>query len=151
MSLQFSIDTTLENVIKKAVDFHGHLGPFLVIGVRMGLIGLRELELKEGAEKLHVTALLKYSVPFSCVLDGLQVTTGCTFGNQKLTLKNSLSITAEFQLPNKKQATVTINQNTFDNLKRKLLTEKASNHEMQKLAQLMASMPEKDLFVIKKK
>jgi len=150
MTLQFNIDTTLENIIKKAVDFHGHLGPFLIIGVRMGLIGLRELELKEGAEKLHVTALLKYSVPFSCVLDGLQVTTGCTFGNQKLTLKNSSSITAEFQLPNKKQVTVAVNQTTFDNLKRKLLTEKASNHEMQKLAQLMASMPEKDLFVIKK-
>jgi len=148
MTLQFGIDTTLENIIKKAVDFHGHLGPFLVIGVRMGFIGLRELELKEGAEKLHATALLKYSVPFSCVLDGLQATTGCTFGNQKLTLKNSPGITVEFQLPNKKKVTVVVNQTTFDKLKKKLLSEKASNHEIQELAQLMASMPEEDLFVI---
>lgn len=140
----------MDAILKRAAEFHGHLGPFLVIGVRMGLIGLRELELKKRAEKLHITALLKYSVPFSCVLDGLQVTTGCTLGNKKLTLKNSPSITAEFQLPNKKQVTVAVNQTTFDDLKRKLLSEKVSDHEMRELAQLIASMPEKDLVAIKK-
>ena len=149
MALQLNTDTTLENTIKKAADFHGHLGPFLVIGARMGLIGLRELELKQGTEKLHVTALLKYSVPFSCVLDGIQITTGCTFGNQRLTLKNSPGIAAEFQL-HKKQVTVAFNQTTFNRLKKKLLSKKVSNHEIQELAQLIASMPEKDLFVIKR-
>jgi formylmethanofuran dehydrogenase subunit E len=150
MPLQLNIDTTFKNIIKKAADFHGHLGPFLVIGIRIGLIGLRELELKQDTEKLQVTASLKYSVPFSCVLDGIQVTSGCTFGNQKLTLKNSPGIAAEFQIPNKKQLTVAVNQTAFDKLKKKLLSEKVSNHEMQRLAQLIASMPEKDLFVIKK-
>jgi len=150
VALQLSIGTILDNIIKKAADFHGHLGPFLVIGVRMGLIGLRELELQKATEKLRVTASLKYSVPISCVLDGIQVTTGCTFGNQKLTLKNSSSIEAEFQLPNKEQVTVAVNQTAFNRLKKKLLSEKDSNHEMQELAQLIASMPEKDLFVIKK-
>lgn len=150
MILQSNIDTALNNIIEKAVDFHGHLGPFLVIGVRIGLIGLRELGLKKSTETPHVTALLEYSVPFSCVLDGLQVTTGCTFGNQKLTLKNSSGIAAEFQLPNKKQVTVSVNQITFDKLKKKLLLEKVSNHEIQELAQLIASMPEEDLFVIRK-
>ena len=150
MALQLSVGTILDNIIKKAADFHGHLGPFLVIGVRMGLIGLRELGLQKATEKLRVTASLKYSVPISCVLDGIQVTTGCTFGNQKLTLKNSSSIEAEFQLPNKEQVTVAVNQTAFNRLKKKLLSEKDSNHEMQELAQLIASMPEKDLFVIKK-
>jgi len=84
------------------------------------------------------------------MLDGLQVTTGCTFGNQKLTLKNSPGITAEFQLPNKKQVTVSVNQTTFDKLKKKLLLEKVSNHEIQELAQLIASIHEEDLFVIRK-
>ena len=150
VALQLSVGTILDNIIKKAADFHGHLGPFLVIGVRMGLIGLRELGLQKATEKLRVTASLKYSVPISCVLDGIQVTTGCTFGNQKLTLKNSSSIEAEFQLPNKEQVTVAVNQTAFNRLKKKLLSEKDSNHEMQELAQLIASMPEKDLFVIKK-
>jgi len=30
-----SVDTELMDVIDKAAEFHGHLGPFLVIGVRM--------------------------------------------------------------------------------------------------------------------
>lgn len=34
----------LDVILKRAAEFHGHLGPFLVIGVRMGLIGLRELD-----------------------------------------------------------------------------------------------------------
>jgi len=144
------MNATLKNLIEEASDFHGHLGPFLVIGVRMGLIGLRELELKKGAEKLQVRALLKYSVPFSCVLDGIQVTTGCTLGNQKLTLKNSPGIEAEFLLPNKKQVTVTVNQTTFNKLKNKLLSEKIPDHEIQELAQVMVSIPEKDLFVVRR-
>lgn len=151
VALQLSVGTTLDNIIKKASDFHGHLGPFLVIGVRMGLIGLRELELKQGTEKLHVTASLKYSVPFSCVLDGIQVTTGCTLGNQKLTLKNSPGIAAEFQVSNKKQVTVAVNQTSINRLKKKLLSEEVSDHEIEELAQLIASIPERDLFVIQKK
>jgi len=150
VALQLSVGTILDNIIKKAADFHGHLGPFLVIGVRMGLIGLRELGLQKATEKLRVTASLKYSVPISCVLDGIQVTTGCTFGNQKLTLKNSSSIEAEFQLPNKEQVTVAVNQTAFNRLKKKLLSEKDSNHEIQELARLIASIPEKNLFVIKR-
>jgi len=145
-----NMDTELMLIIKRAVDFHGHLGPFLVIGVRMGLIGLRELELKQGTKKLHVTASLKYSVPFSCVLDGIQVTTGCTFGNQKLTLKNSHSIAAEFQMSERRQVTVAVNQTSFNRLKKKLVSEKVSDHEIEELAQLIASIPERDLFVIQK-
>jgi len=144
------MDTELMPIIKRAAKFHGHLGPFLVIGVRMGLIGIRELKTKANQEKLHVTARLKYSVPFSCVLDGIQITTRCTFGNQKLTLKNSPDIAAEFQLSHTKQITVAVNQTTFNELKKQLLSKNPSNHEVEELAQLIASMPEKDLFVVKK-
>jgi len=144
------MDTELMPIIKRAAKFHGHLGPFLVIGVRMGLIGIRELKTKANQGKLHVTAKLKYSVPFSCVLDGIQITTRCTFGNQKLTLKNSSDIAAEFQLPNTKQITIAVNQTTFNELKEQLLSKNPSTHDVEELAKLIASMPEKDLFVIKK-
>ena len=140
----------LDIILKRAVEFHGHLGPFLVIGLRMGLIGLRELKSEKGTGKLRVTASLKYSVPFSCVLDGIQVTTGCTFGNQKLTLRDASGISAEFQLPSKKQVKVAVNQIAFNKLKKKLLSEKISNSEIQELAKLVASVPENDFFVIEK-
>ena len=140
-----------DNILKKAVEFHGHFGPFLVIGVRMSLIGLRELRSEKGNKKLRAAAsLTEYSVPFSCVLDGIQVATGFTFGNQRLTLKKAPNISAEFQLPRKKQVTVTVHQSAFNRLKRRLLSEKLSDNKIEELARLVASTPEKDLFAMKK-
>ena len=143
--------TEFDSTLKEAVEFHGHLGPFLVIGVRMGLIGLRELKTEKGNKKLRAAAsLTEYSVPFSCVLDGIQVATGCTFGNQRLTQKKAPSISAEFQLPRKKQVTVAVHQSAFNRLKRKFLSQKISDSRIEELARLIASAPEKDLFAMKK-
>jgi len=33
----------LEELVERGIRFHGHLGPFLVLGLRMGLLALREL------------------------------------------------------------------------------------------------------------
>lgn len=53
----------IEDIIQKAVDFHGHLGPFLVVDVCMGLIGLRELETTSDNSQLHVTISVRQTVP----------------------------------------------------------------------------------------
>jgi len=146
-----SVESTLAEKIAGAVDFHGHLGPFLVIGVRMGIIGIREIGLRDNNYgKLRVTAHLKYSIPISCTLDGLQATTKCTIGNQKLKLIDSPNIAAKFTLPNGKEVTIEINSITYNKLKSQLLSEKNSPKEVEHLAQLIASMPEEDLFIIRK-
>jgi len=142
------LDPELMKIVKKATDFHGHLGPFLVIGVRLGLIGIRELGLKKNDEKLHVTAMLRNSVPFSCVLDGIQVTTKCTIGNKKIRLKSSVGIAAKFELPTGRQVTIEVNPTAFERLKNELLRESFSSEEVRKLAQIVASMPEEELFII---
>ena len=66
------------------VQFHGHLGPSVVAGARMGMIGLRAVEAK-GFFDVEVTCegpLAK--PPQSCFLDGVQVTTGATLGKRNL-------------------------------------------------------------------
>jgi len=138
----------LDTILEKATDFHGHFGPFLVIGIRMGLIGVRQLEAKKYGEKLRVTAMLKHSVPFSCVIDGIQVTTKCTIGNKKLKLIDSSGIAAKFELEHKGQVTVMVNPVAFNRLKRRLLSENVPPEEMEKLARMVASMPEEELFII---
>ena len=142
------MDAELIHAIKRATGFHGHLGPFLVIGVRMGIIGVRELEAKDNGNALRVTAMLKYSVPFSCVIDGIQVATRCTIGNQKLKLINSSGIRAEFELQQREKVTVTVNPTAFNRLKSRLLSKNVSQEETEKLAYMIASMPEEELFII---
>jgi len=141
----------LNVVLRKAEEFHGHLGPFLVLGVRMGLIGVRELGAKGNNEELRVTTMVKDSPPFSCVIDGIQVTTKCTIGNKKLRLRSSPGIEAKFELPNREQVTVAVNPASFDKLKNELLAENVSSEEVRKLAQLVASMPEEELFIIRRR
>jgi formylmethanofuran dehydrogenase subunit E len=136
------------SVIRKAEDFHGHLGPFLVIGVRMGLIGLTRL----GAAKrktLTVNASLPLRVPFSCIIDGLQITTKCTIGNQRLSLKESASISVTFtEKDSPKELRVALNQSMRETLRGQLLQDTLSKAQMRELAWKVADAPETDLFNI---
>lgn len=141
----------LEILLRKAVEFHGHLGPFVVIGARMGLIGVREMGAKRNDAELRITVCSKYSVPFSCVIDGIQVATKCTMGNKKLRLKNSSGITARFEVRNEKQVTVKVHPAIFERLKNKFLSENVPTGEMHELAQIAASMPEDEMFIIEGK
>jgi len=146
-----NMDTELMSIIERAEDFHGHLGPFLVIGVRMGLVGVRELGVKGREEKLRVIAMLRYSVPFSCIIDGIQIATKCTMGNKRLRLKRKPSqIAAKFELQDEeKEVNVLVNPITFQALKSQLLAEDIPPEEVRKLAHVIASMPEEELFTMR--
>ena len=137
-------------ILEKAVNFHGHLGPFLVLGIRMGFIGLRELRVERGNPKLRVTVMTKPSVPFSCVIDGIQAATLCTVGNRKLRLRNSTkSILAKFQILEGNKVTITLNLAKQEELKQRL-SKLTSPQEMERIARNASSMPEKELFEVKK-
>jgi len=70
--------------LEKAVQFHGHLGPWAAAGLRMG-IGAREAVGAHGYFDLEVEALGPLDrPPRSCLLDGLQVSTGATLGKRNL-------------------------------------------------------------------
>lgn len=141
----------LNSIVREAADFHGHLGPFLVIGVRMGLIGLRELKTTRGDPKLQATTILKRAVPFSCAMDGIQVTTQCTVGNGKLKLKSTQkTVSAEFKLNRGRQVTVTLKPAKFEELERSM-PKSARSYKNIRLAREVASSPEKELFTIEKK
>jgi len=139
----------LDIILRKAEEFHGHVGPFLVLGVRMGLVGVRELGVKGNEEKLRVTVMSKHSVPFSCVIDGIQVATKCTVGNKKLRVKYSSGIAAKFELQNRRCVTVAVNPVAFNKLKNQL-PENVSSEELRELVQLVVSMPEEELFIVRK-
>jgi len=71
--------TNVPAELRRAAEFHTHLGPYLVIGLRMGRIVVREL----GREPftISIRAFTGDVPPYSCAVDGLQLATPCTTGN----------------------------------------------------------------------
>jgi len=135
------------SILEKAKDLHGHFGPFLVIGVRAGLIGLRELRTIKENKDLSATASLAYSVPYSCILDGIQIAAGCTVGNKRLRFEDSSDFSISFENETGETVTVSILPRTLDELKRKLVKDIPSE-EVEKLAFEVISMAERELFTV---
>ncbi|MBS3812797.1 tRNA (N6-threonylcarbamoyladenosine(37)-N6)-methyltransferase TrmO [Candidatus Bipolaricaulota bacterium] len=74
----------LENLLLKAGELHGHYCPFLALGVMAGNYALNQLgEAPGDMEKL--VAVLETN---SCFSDGIQYSTGCTFGNNALVYRD---------------------------------------------------------------
>jgi formylmethanofuran dehydrogenase subunit E len=62
----------------QVVQFHGHLGPSVVAGARIGMAGLRAIEAK-GYFDVEIVCEGPFALPpQACFLDGLQVATGAT-------------------------------------------------------------------------
>ena len=58
--------------------------------------------------------------PFSCLLDGIQVSTTCTVGNQRLQIKNSKIIKAVFTRKDDKTVKITLTKQFHEQLEQKL-------------------------------
>jgi formylmethanofuran dehydrogenase subunit E len=76
-----------------AARFHTHLGPFLVVGLRMGRVVTREL----GDEPFTIRIRVHTGrvPPYSCMVDGLQVSTPCTVGNGGIDVTDQRTMTIE--------------------------------------------------------
>jgi len=67
-----------EDFLLKAIEFHGHLGPYLVLGLKAGLFANQIF----GRKPMKTEAFIKTKTtpPQSCFADGVQFSTGCTLG-----------------------------------------------------------------------
>ena len=57
--------------------FHGHLGVYVTLGLRMGAIGRRHFGHYKG---LRASVRSRPEPPMLCVVDGVQFSSGCTMG-----------------------------------------------------------------------
>lgn len=64
--------------------FHGHLGVYVTLGLRMGAIGKRRFGHYKG---LKATVRSVPEPPMRCVLDGVQFSSGCTMGKGNIALE----------------------------------------------------------------
>ncbi|MEM1665835.1 MAG: FmdE family protein [Nitrososphaerota archaeon] len=84
-------------LIEKAKELHGHICPFLVLGLRASEIAMKRLGVRKAGETEtvgeEVLAIIECN---NCFADGVQVATGCTLGNNCLIYldvgKNALTL-----------------------------------------------------------
>ncbi len=93
-------DFSREQLLDRLRDFHGHLGPFAMLGYRAGLLALRELGLPSHFG-LRASVRCPDGPPPSCFMDGVQYSTGCTLGKRNI----------EFVASDEVSVTVTGNDN----------------------------------------
>ena len=71
-------------------ELHRHLGVYSLIGTKMG-IRAREY-FGAGVDEMGIVSYAGHVPPFSCLNDGLQVSTGATVGHGLITVKDSLKL-----------------------------------------------------------
>ena len=77
-----------KELLEDAVRLHGHLGPFLVLGLKMSLRAKKILG--EKPEKCNVETI--NSKPFLCVLDGIKA----VIGSDAVTVREGNGLSAKF-------------------------------------------------------
>jgi formylmethanofuran dehydrogenase subunit E len=83
-----------EKLLDEAATFHGHLGAFLVLGLKASLYANKVL----GKDRFRLRAIVETEPlpPLSCFVDGVQVATGCTMGKRNIELRRGKSLSVTF-------------------------------------------------------
>ena len=89
-----------EYSIEDLAAFHGHLGPYIVLGYRMG----RYVKRYFCKDPFHMRAEVYCSgvTPQTCLADGVQIGSGCTLGKGNIRIIKSDEIKCEFISEGKK-------------------------------------------------
>jgi len=103
----------LDEMIERGTHLHGHLGPFLVAGIRMGLLALDLLE-SPGYFGIRATSEAGSKTPLSCLTDGVQIGSGCTTGKGNLTVTDACQPRVHFETDDGRKATITVRREALD-------------------------------------
>jgi len=77
----------MNEILKQIEQFHGHLGPYAVIGYKMGEIANQVL----GSDSFSKKAVVWTGTtpPVSCIIDGIQMSSGCTLGKGNISINSA--------------------------------------------------------------
>lgn len=94
----------MDETLKEIERFHGHLGPYAVIGYRMGKIANKRLGSDPFCKRAKVyTGTIP---PLSCIIDGIQLSSNCTLGKGRIAVENNDTAKAEFISEDNKKITI---------------------------------------------
>ena len=128
-----------KELLNCGIEFHGHGGAFLVVGLRMGLAALKQLDAR-GWFDLRCLVFLKLKPPDSCVVDGIQISTGCTMGKRNIEIEEGDGIEAEFT-KDSSRLRIALKQHLLDRLRAA-----QTDEEVKTLIAELMDAPDKGLF-----
>jgi len=128
---------------QRAIDFHGHLGPYVALGLRMGLLARRRMTFGDHFAA-SVQAFTGGKPPRSCLVDGLQVATGATLG------KGTIEVAPLDEGP--VRARVTTDEGTLEirlsETAQRLCAEVTSRHDAEHAGEHALEMADEALFEV---
>jgi len=131
-----------EEFLKRVVEFHGHLGPFLILGVKAGL--LANSLLGKDCFEMKAIVVTEPSPPTSCFVDGVQFVTGCTMGKRNIRLRKGKNTSAIF-FKDGKTVKLRVKEKVLESVSR-VASEDESNKESLRLL----NSPMSELFEVEK-
>jgi len=128
---------------------HGHVGPWNVLGWRIGKAALRELETKWGWHELDIICYVPLRTPYSCMADGLVIGSGNTIGRLDLRMVEVVSLEFANVCVRRKDGTgpVLIFKPRLSYLKH---IDAPKPEDLEKLSKECGSMKESEIFEIQR-
>lgn len=130
-----------EDPITLIERFHGHVGPYVVLGYRSGRLA---------RERLGVTAFgLEADVfagprpPMSCFVDGVQLGSGCTLGKRNITLHDEELVEARFRTKEGRSLRVRVRPEALERLVPRL-----DEHDLERVSREFLGMSTDEVFII---
>ncbi len=138
---------SFDELLAKSTAIHGHICAGQVIGVRLAMIGLREINIKEprGSQRKDFYVLVEID---RCATDAIQSVTGCSLGKRSLKWLDYGIMAATFvNLKDQRAVRITALEESREAAK-KYCPEITDKYQQQLAAYRV--MPEEELFQLQK-
>ena len=119
----------MNEILKKIEQFHGHLGPYVVIGYRMGKIANERLGEDPFSKNVFIYTGTK--PPLSCIVDGIQISSGCTLGKGNLKVSSERRPKAIFKSNNGRNLEISLKDSIYKEIEANVTKENMINYSKQ--------------------
>jgi formylmethanofuran dehydrogenase subunit E len=129
--------------------YHGHVGPWNVLGWRIGQAALREFKSQWGRHELEVVCYVPPQTPYTCLADGLSVGTGNSQGRLDLRMAEVLTCSQAFVAVGRKDGKGDVLElRPQPEYLKSILNQPVE--KLEALCQDCAKMPEEKLFTLRR-
>ena len=119
--------------------FHGHVGPYVVLGYRMGR--LAKMRLGVNAFGMSAEVYTNAEPPMSCLLDGVQLGSGCTMGKRNITLHSEGRVETLFTSNDGRGLRIKVTPRVLE-----MLVPALAHKALFELSEVLMGMPDEELF-----